>query len=421
MEKTQGKPSARLRAPGSKVPTMAALVLAAAIGVGQVSAYALNLVAAHSMGPELFGELASLLAILLVTSVVALGIQAAGARRIVLLTDRDKRAGAAAVLRSSVFAAVAVAVVMAALSPVLTHVLRLSSTWPTVLIALATIPGTIMGGQLAVAQGTEHHGRLAAIYMLTGLGRAGGGIVGVVLFGSVVGACLTLGVGFAIAILVGFVVLAPMVKRPAERLSHLSGETLHASHSLFALFVLTNIDVVLARYFLPASQAGMYAAGVTVAKVAFWLPQFIGVIAYPRMADHRRGRTLLFAASAVAVIGVLVTAAVAAVPSLVVAFVGGSQYAALTGQVWMFAFEGAAFSFASFLLYSHLAAGNRLAVVVLWTATAILIGLVLTFHSSIASVVTCVVAVAALVCVVGLVDMVLERRRDLVAEAVEAR
>ncbi len=413
MEQTEKRSPARLRAPGSKVPTMAALLLAAAIGVGQVSAYALNLVAAHRMGPALFGELASLLAILLVASVAALGIQAAGARRIVLLGPKQRPSGSAAVVRMSIWAALIVAAITAALSPLLVRLLHLSGPLPVLLIAVALFPATIMGGQLGVTQGQEAHGRLSTVYLLTGLGRAGGGIVGVFAVGTVVGACLGLAIGLGLTVAACFVVLAPLVKWPALRLPKLRTDTIHASHSLFVLFILTNVDVLLARYFLPAEQAGMYAAGVVVAKVAFWLPQFIGVIAYPRMADHRRGATLMLAASAVAVIGVLLTVIVALLPNLVVAFVGGSQYAGLSSEVWMFAAEGAAFSFTQFLLYSQLADNNRLAVLVLWVGTIALIGLVFAYHGSIEQIVSCVLGVSAVICVVGIIDMVVERNRLL--------
>lgn len=398
-------------APAHKLPTFAALMLAAAIGVGQVSAYALNLVAAHEMGPVNFGELAALLVVLLVASVVALGIQAAGARRIVLLAPNQRKQGSLAVLRSSCWAALLVAAITVALTPLLVSALHLSGPASVFYIAVATIPATIMGGQLGAAQGFEAHGRLASVYLLTGIGRAGGGIIGVLAAGSVVAATLGLAAGFAAAVIVGAIVIAPLLKRPPIKLAKFRIETFHATHSLLALFVLTNVDVLLARHFLPAHQAGMYAAGAIVAKVAFWLPQFVGVLAYPRMADERRAATLALASAAVVIIGAVVVVATAVMPGLVVDFVGGHEYQGLTGDVWVFAAEGAAFSFAQFLLYSQLAAGNRLAVVVLWLATALLFGLVLKFHASVAEIVICVLAVSFVVCAIGLADLIVERRQ----------
>lgn len=398
-----------------RIPAAPALLLAAAIGVGQVSAYALNLVAAHVMGPERFGELASLLAILLVASVVALGIQAAGARRVVLLDPSLRKEGSAAVLRDSVRAALIVAAVTAALAPLLVGLLHLSGPLPVLIIAVATIPMTIMGGQLAITQGVEAHARLASVYLLTGLGRAGGGIAGVVLIGSVIATTVGVAIGLSAGIALGFIVVAPLVARHAAKLPRFRVEALHASHSLLVLFVLTNIDVMLARFFLPAEQAGIYAAGSIVAKVAFWLPQFVGVVAYPRMADHRRAATVPLAAGAVAIIGSAVVVGVALMPSLVVSFVGGSGYSALASDAWVFAAEGAAFSFAQFLLYSQLANGSRLAVVVLWVATASLVGLVVLFHSSVAAIVSSVLAVALAVCLIGFADMLIERRRPALA------
>lgn len=404
-------PLTESRTPEHKLPTFAALMLAAAIGVGQVSAYALNLVAAHEMGPVNFGELAALLVVLLVASVVALGVQAAGARRIVLLEPAERKRGSLAVLRSSCWAALVVAAIVVALTPLLVSSLHLSGPASVFYVAVATIPATIMGGQLGAAQGFEAHGRLASIYMLTGLGRAGGGIIGVLAAGTVVAATLGMAAGFAAAVIIGAIVIAPLLERPPIKLEKFRSESFHATHALLALFVLTNIDVLLARHYLPPHQAGMYAAGAVVAKVAFWLPQFVGVLAYPRMADERRAATLALASTAVVIIGSIVVAVVAVMPGLVVDFVGGSQYQALTGDVWVFAAEGAAFSLAQFLLYSQLAAGNRLAVVVLWGATALLFGLVVKFHGSVAEIVVCVLAVSFVVCAIGLADLIVERRQ----------
>jgi hypothetical protein len=47
---------------------------------------------------------------------------------------------------------------------------------------------------------------------------------------------------------------------------------------ILALFLLTKVDLPLARHFLAASDSGLYAAGAIIAKVAYWGPQFLVVV-----------------------------------------------------------------------------------------------------------------------------------------------
>jgi O-antigen/teichoic acid export membrane protein len=59
------------------------VLVAGALGIAQIAAYAVSVVAARALGPDGFGVLAALLGILLIGSVLAMGIQAVAARRLV--------------------------------------------------------------------------------------------------------------------------------------------------------------------------------------------------------------------------------------------------------------------------------------------------------------------------------------------------
>ena len=75
-----------------------AALVAVALGIAQIASYAVSVVAARALGPDGFGILAALLGILLIGSVLAMGIQAVAARRLVRL-DEARRAGAARAMR----------------------------------------------------------------------------------------------------------------------------------------------------------------------------------------------------------------------------------------------------------------------------------------------------------------------------------
>ncbi len=390
-----------------------AILVAVGLGVAQVTSYLLSLVAARRLGPEIFGAFASMLALILVGNVLALGLQATGARRIVQLPDADRPNGGLGIMRESPFAGFVVAGLTVLIAPLLDRLLHLDGLWPVLLVAACLYPATLFGGLLGITQGHESHARLATMCALQGSGRAVGGVTALFLSPTLNAALIGMLVGSAVAAFVGWLVARRLTAAPPAQIPDLRREVIHDTHALFVLFVLTNIDVLLARHFLPATQAGMYAAGSIVAKVMFWLPQFVATVAYPRLADHRREATLLKASAAVFAIGAVATAAVAMLPNLVVALVGGQAYSGLASDVWIFAASGSAYALAQFLLYGQLAASKRSAIAVLWLAVLTLVGLVaFAFHSSVLQIVTTVLGVASTVAVVGLTEVFVERHRS---------
>jgi len=351
------------------------VLVAGALGIAQIAAYAVSVVAARALGPDGFGILAALLGILLIGSVLAMGIQAVAARRLVQVDTASRDGAARSMLRDGLIGGGAVALATLAISPLLMWLLRLDGWGALVLAAATLVPITWAGAQYGVAQGRESYGRLATVYAVVGLGRGIGGVVGALVTGTPLGTMAGLALGTAVGALIGRIVVAPLAAAPRERLDGFFGESAHATHALLALFVLTNIDVLLARALLTSDEAGIYGVGAVIAKVAFWLPQFVGVVAFPRFADARRGRATVISLLAVATIGALVVAGTALLPGLVVAFVGGAAYVSLVPLAWLFAAIGATFALAQALLLTRLAVDDRRAVIAVWAAAAILIAL----------------------------------------------
>ncbi len=351
------------------------VLVAGALGIAQIAAYAVSVVAARALGPDGFGILAALLGILLIGSVLAMGIQAVAARRLVQVDAVSRDGAARSMLRDGLIGGGAVALATLAISPLLVWLLRLDGWGALVLAAATLVPITWAGAQYGVAQGRESYGRLATVYAVVGLGRGIGGVTGALVTGTPLGTMAGLALGTAVGAIIGRIVVAPLAAAPRERLDGFFGESAHATHALLALFVLTNIDVLLARALLNPDEAGIYGVGAVIAKVAFWLPQFVGVVAFPRFADARRGRATVISLLAVAAIGALVVAGTALLPGLVVAFVGGAAYVSLVPLAWLFAAIGASFALAQALLLTRLAIDDRRAVIAVWAAAALQVAL----------------------------------------------
>jgi O-antigen/teichoic acid export membrane protein len=184
-----------------------------------------------------------------------------------------------------------------------------------------------------------------------------------------------------------------------------------AAHALFALFVLTNTDLLLARHYLPAQAAGLYGAGALIAKVAFWLPQFVAVVALPRLVDpQRHAGALRLSVLLLVGIGTVVTVGTAALGSLVVKIIGGPAYSELAPYAWRFAALGSALALAQLLLYARLARHDHRATVVVWAAVVVQVSVVsLLAHGSVVAIVDTTLGV-----VLGLValGLIAERARE---------
>lgn len=386
-------------------------IVAVALGMVQVSAYLLSVAGARLLPPSEFGALASLLNLVAIGSVVAFGLQAVAARLIVQSDPASRSAIGARLLRFSWLVGAILALAVIAVSPVITGLLDQSGLLVTALVGLALLPITLAGGLYGIAQGREQHLRLGLLLVVTGLARFLGGVLGLLVFGTVFGTIAVMTLGALIGALVAVFMVRPITDAAPLKVDRLTSQVLHASHAMFALFVATSIDLLLARYFLPGPESGVYAVGAVVAKVAFWLPQFVAVIAFPRMADDRRERTTAVAAAAVAAIGVLIVLGLVLVPNVVISFVGGSQYASLAGSLWIFGVIGAAFALAQFLLYSRLAVDDRRAVYALWAAVIAIVAGVSLWHGGVAQVASVVAAVALLLAGVGVAALLIDRRQ----------
>ncbi len=182
-------------------------------------------------------------------------------------------------------------------------------------------------------------------------------------------------------------------------------EVVHATYALGALFALSNVDVVLARHYLSAHEAGLYAVGAVVAKGAFWLPSVVPVIALPGLADPlRRRATAARALAAVALSASVLTVGAFAFGSLVVRMIGGSAYRELGDQVWLFAAAGSLLAVAQVLLYSRLATEDRRAIAPMWALVVVEAAVIgLWRHDSPTEIVAVVVSGALALAVAGAV------------------
>ena len=251
--------------------------------------------------------------------------------------------------------------------------------------------------------------RFSWAFIANTFGRAVFGILGVLLLDTVTGVGLGILVGCAVGAFVAYrmvVTTSGLTKIEAG----LWPEFGHVAHALIVLFTLTNIDVLLARLFLPEEASGEYSVGVLLAKIAFFLPNAIIIVLFPKMTAGNSKRAVYIATGLTAILGLTITVVSALLGPLVIRILGGAQYSDLGSEAWLFALEGSAFALVQVLLYARLAAQDTRAVIAVWAGLVILVLTVsLWRHGSVSEIVTTVVAVSLLLTVVGLI---MDRRQS---------
>jgi O-antigen/teichoic acid export membrane protein len=358
-------------------------VIALAMGVMNLSTYGFTVLAARRLGPQEYGQVAAAMGLLLILGVVSLGLQATAARRIAAAPERPRRTQQE-VMGPTGRAALVVGGVTLLAVPVLASVLRLD-VLVAVLVAVASVPLTLMGGQAGVLQGERRWLPLAGLYAGMGLGRLVLGLVALAVAPSAVSALAAVAVGAFVPAGVGAVALrrTPAAAGPdaadEQAGSHarsVLAEVLHNSHALLAFFALSNCDILVARAVLDDHASGLYAGGLILAKAVLFLPQFVLVLVFPSMsADTGRRGAQAKALGLILAIGLLAVGAAAAASPLAVVFIGGSEYAPLQDDVWAFALLGTVLAMTQLLVYGVVARQQVAAVAVVWGGLAAVLAL----------------------------------------------
>jgi O-antigen/teichoic acid export membrane protein len=344
----------------------------AAVVVLNLGNYGFTIAAAHLLGPEEFGATAALMGLLLVLNVLGLGLQTTGARRITQAAPGDVPAVEAQVLALAYRAAPLLGVLCLLAVPLIDQAFRLHSWATAATVALVAAPQAAFLGQAGVLQGRRRWRAVAVLFATNGLGRLGFGLIGMAVSADTLGAMLGTAAGCVAPLLVGWWALRaePSAPRRAEPLRSVLAELARNSQALLAFLALSNVDVLVARVTLSEHRAGLYAAGLILVKAVLFLPQFVVVLAFPSMAAGGEERREIHsrALALVALLGAAVVAGSAVLQSLAIAFVGGHEYDAVGGRLWLFALLGTVLSLLQVLVYDVVARQHHRAVIGIWVA-----------------------------------------------------
>ncbi|MFI1915574.1 polysaccharide biosynthesis protein [Nocardia sp. NPDC020380] len=410
-----------------RLPVVADLTLVTAGAMtANIAGYLLQLLAGRWLGVSGYSPFASLLAVQLLCAVPALALQNVVAREIV----RGAPVSAARRLATRCAALVALAAIL--LVPVVATVLKVG--YLAAAGALVAAPALVLlSGEQGILQGRSRFRELAKVLGGAGIARVTPAVIVLAVGGGTAGALWAAALGVtaaaiaarrtadAAAMTTSESSVDPAVAEEAADLAGLAhtathvtetpearrGEpqpiettgrirayfasvlpVFHAAQVQAALMALSSADLIVSRIVLGENDAGRYALGAIAAKIAFWLPQAVGVVLYPRMAQPQHSARAVRSALAV-LIGVgAVAVAGAALAAPLASLFAGRDYAPIENLLWLFALDGALLAVLQGALLSAIATDRTAPAAITWLGLATGIAIMLTCAHSVTTLIT---------------------------------
>ncbi len=398
---------------------------------------------ARSASPTIFGALAALAGIALLFEVPANALQVALGRAVAHGPDgRVAPVAAGALLIDACLLGAGVCAVLLALSPLVERFLHLPSITSALLLGAYALPVgiSIVPKGVLVGQGRL---RLLATGLIAGVVVRI--VVGVVLVrhgGGLEGAFVAMVWGEVVTALIVLIGLREMLRHPEVLVSGLGatgagpaaeaageapaksaalagspgstrlvwGHARLAGAAFTGYWILTTIDVVLARHWLGREVSGWYSAAATIAQIALLAPGAIAALTFPRLVgadiprlvgpDSRPNQRLMFAlgSAAVALTGFVAAVVVCVFAHGTVRALFGLRYSPAASVVGLLSFSSALLGLVTVLLHYHLNRGGRVTVNLCWPGMLIVILGTSIWHHSMTEIATVMVVGTSSVC-----------------------
>jgi len=396
-------------------------VLLAGTLVSNVLSYAFFVVLSRRVDQADLGGVGSMVNLSVILGVPALGLQLVAARLVARRAhhgdhgrDLERR-----LLRASIALGGGSALVLAALSPMVSKVLDVS-VLTVLLLAGGLVPIAVLLATQGLLQGRERFTGLAVVLALAGVakllaallasavGSSGGRTTALIVGLYGLGLAMVAAVGAAVALSGGRPTAGTAPASPGPDSSPRASARLvrliaAAAVPTSGLLFLAGVDVLLARHHLSPADSGQYTIGALFEKAAFWGMTFLATLFYPAMTDATRRRGALVRALLVTgALGLLGTAVTAAAGDRLAGLVGGPTFVPLGADLWRFVAFGVALALVQVLAYAGVAAASVRMGVTMWVVSGAAVAWVALAGDSVGDIITIFLLSAAGLVAAGL-------------------
>jgi O-antigen/teichoic acid export membrane protein len=377
------------------------LVLFAGGLVAGIGGFVYHAIAGRVLGPEVYGEVAFLIAVYAVGTAPALILIVVLARYTATLAARGET-GVSTLLGRTI-RLVAIPCLAAILFTTLfarpvANFEHLGSTIPVLILGFSialiwqvAIPRGILQGlqsftALSLNMSLELVVRTAAVFALLVANYAVSGAMAAVLLGLV----------FAFGL--GVFTLRDHFGRSATRvhLRVMAGYSILAAAGIIGVQILYNQDVILAEHYLPSHDGGIYGGLNKIGTILYFLTLSVSQVLFPRVVEavakeEHPGRILLSSAGLLSLLGAAALLVFGVLPGLVVGILFGPSFRDAVPYVFAVGVIGLALSLDNLLVQFFMAVHDRVFLPILAAGVIAEGGLIVVFHNGVGQVVADVV------------------------------
>jgi len=365
--------------------------------VAGIGGFVYNAIAGRVLGPEIYGQVAFLIALYAVGTGPALILIVVLARYTAMLNARGDpgvRSLLARTVRLIAIPCLALILVTALFARPIAAFEHLGSTIPILVLGFSialiwqvAIPRGILQGlqrftSLSLNLSLELIIRTTVVFILLKAGYA------------VSGAMAAVFAGLAIVFVLGLYSLRDHFRGIGTRvrLRVMAGFSLTAAAGIIGVQILYNQDVILAEHYLNSHDGGIYGGLNKIGTILFFLTLSVSQVLFPRVVEavakeQHPGRILLSSAGILTALGAGALLVFAVVPGLVVGILFGPSFRDAVPLVFPVGVIGLALALDNLLVQFFMAVHDRLFVPILALAVVAEGVLIFLFHARVGQVV----------------------------------
>jgi O-antigen/teichoic acid export membrane protein len=354
------------------------------------SSYLLNIALSHMLPKGRFAEVVAMLSVVFLFNVPALAVQTLVAREVAQNpANRNVNEVFQGIARAMYVGAVLVGAVGVAASPLLASFLRLESVAPAVVFAFVSGLALIVPLYRGILQGRRRFGELTLNIGAESILRLLGSVILVLVGFQTSGVLGAFGVAMIAAFILGRTATASdmaSVEPVSARRGSIKLVSLVPMLAAMGLtYGLFNLDVVLAKHYLPAAVAGDYAAISLAGRVVLYLTSSVGGVILSSYEKSSVNGGQLLAKGLAVVLGasgaVELAYAVASKPLMTLVF--GPTYGGASRWLPILGAGMVLLAGANLFMYFLIAMRRMAFIAVLATALCLEVGLILWHHQGV--------------------------------------
>lgn len=362
--------------------------------VANVFSYGYHLVVGRLLGPEQYGELASLFSFSYILNVPSLVLTTVLTKHIAEFRSQNETGKAKSlsirVMKWLSWVIVLGTVAIVPFSPFMADFLHIRHPSAVFFTFLTSALWLFTVVQSSLLQGFQRFLPAMVLTNVSVLFRLMGGIVG-----GMMGMLETVVAGFVtgfLGLLAYFLPLSFVYRAKAEPTGLTKKDVFAYSWSslvtMLGITSLYSIDIMLAKHYLPPVEAGFYAALSVMGKIIFFASSSVSFVLFPVVAERTKQREqsaklVYFALGAVAAVSFGITAIYAAFPDFSLSLLFGNTYRMGSRHLGLFGAFISFYSLSYLLATVLLGSGKMLVWFFVSVASVVQVVLIVLFHRDI--------------------------------------